>query len=77
MRKGWAIKKSVYQGSDGVQVDSSQEVKLFDYEREAVIAAANSGGEVVPIIRPNESSKSKNQSWMRRDQNDRRQKRKA
>ena len=65
MRKGWAVKKPVYQGSDGVQVDSTQEVKLFDHEREAKLVATNCGGEVIQIIRANESSKLSNQSWMR------------
>lgn len=68
MLKGFAIKKTVYQGSDGVQVDTLQEVKTFDNKQEAMIAAENSGGQVVNVHRrgkrPIKPSK-RNQQWMK------------
>ena len=68
MLKGFAIKKTVYQGSDGVQVDTLQEVKTFDNEQEAKIAAENSGGQVVNVHRRGErpiKPSKRNQQWMK------------
>lgn len=71
MIRGFAIKKTIYQGADGVQVDSLQEVKTFDNKKEAEIAAANCNGRVVNVVRsPKRPRKPKpsrgNQSWMQK-----------
>ena len=68
MLKGFAIKKTIYQGSDGVQVNTIQEVKTFDNEQEARIAAENSGGQVVNVHRRDKRTvkpSKRNQQWMK------------
>lgn len=65
----YAIKRSVYQGSDGVQVDEVYQVKGFIELKEAERIAENCGGRVVRIIkgkRPIRKPVKHNQQWMRR-----------
>lgn len=65
----YAVKRSVYQGSDGVQVDQISQVKEFTEFEEAERIAANCGGRVVRIIkgrRPKKTLGKHNQQWMRR-----------
>ena len=64
----YAVKRSVYQGSDGVQVDSVSQVKTFDDYKEAEKVAENCGGRVVKIVkgqRPRGKPIKNNQKWMR------------
>lgn len=66
----YAVKRDVYQGSDGVQVDSIGQVKGFTEYKEAERSAENCGGRVVRIIpRPKKIRKpvKPNQQWMRGD----------
>ncbi|MGX7195463.1 hypothetical protein [Enterococcus olivae] len=67
MLRGFAIKKNVYQGSDGVQVDAVRDVKTFDTKQEAEAAAANCGGHVINVHKrepkPRKPSR-RNQAWM-------------
>jgi hypothetical protein len=65
---GFAIKKNVYQGSDGVLTDSLSDLQVFDTKQEAIAASANNGGQVINVHRqeprPRKPSR-RNQSWMR------------
>lgn len=63
----YAIKRNVYQGSDGMQVDSLSEVKSFVEYKDAEKVAENCGGRVVRVIRGRKpSGKSRNnQRWMK------------
>lgn len=66
----YAVKRNVYQGSDGVQVDTLSAVKGFVEFQEAEKIAANCGGRVIRIIhRPKKIKKpvKPNQQWMRGD----------
>lgn len=70
----FAIKREVYQGSDGVQVDAMSQVKTFDSYYEAKRVADNCSGRVVEVIKfekkptvvRNRKPVKPNQSWMRR-----------
>ncbi|WP_270608657.1 hypothetical protein [Enterococcus thailandicus] len=59
---GYVVKKSVYQGSDGVQVDSSKEASLFTSYQEAKLVADNTGGRPIKVLR---KSRLYNQEWMK------------
>ena len=64
----YAVKRDIYQGSDGVQVDSLSSVKGFVELSEAERIAANCGGRVIRIIpKPKRVIKpvKNNQKWMR------------
>ena len=64
----YAVKRDVYQGSDGVQVDTLSAVKGFVEFQEAEKIADNCGGRVIRIIqRPKKIRKpaKPNQQWMR------------
>lgn len=60
---GYVVKKSVYQGSDGVQVDSSKEASLFTSYQEAKLVADNTGGRPIKVLR---KSGMHNQEWMKK-----------
>lgn len=67
MIKGYAIKKTVYEGADGVLVDSLKDVRLFDEKLHAV-SKSTGNGEVIEVLRPNKNRCKKarrNQSWMK------------
>lgn len=65
---GFAIKKTVYQGSDGMFTDTLNDVQVFDTKQKAIAAAAINGGQVINVHRqeprPRKPSR-RNQSWMR------------
>lgn len=64
----YAVKRDIYQGSDGVQVDSLSSVKGFVELSDAERIAENYGGRVIHIIpKPKRVIKpvKPNQEWMR------------
>lgn len=65
----YAVRRNIYQGSDGVQVDCLSEVKGFTELKEAEKVAANCNGRVVRVIkgkRPPGNHVKENQRWMRK-----------
>ena len=68
MIKGYAIKKTVYEGADGVLVDSLKDAKLFNSKKD-VLKRIKDGDEISTVIRPGKKicKKSRlNQQWMRK-----------
>lgn len=67
MIKGYAIKKTVYEGADGVLVDSLKDVRLFNEEGQAV-SHSSENSEVIEVFRPGKRPLKKsrrNQAWMK------------
>ena len=68
MIKGYAIKKTVYVGADGVPVDSLKDAKLFNNKKD-VLKRIKDGDEISTVIRPGKKTCKKsrlNQQWMRK-----------
>lgn len=68
MIKGYAIKKTVYEGADGVLVDSLKDTKLFNSKKD-VLKRIKDGEEISTVIRPGKKPCKKsrlNQQWMRK-----------
>ena len=51
MIKGYAIKKTVYVGADGVPADSLKDAKLFNNKKD-VLKRIKDGDEISTVIRP-------------------------
>lgn len=67
MIKGYEIKKTVYEGADGVLVDSLKDVRLFDSKGLAV-ANSNENSKVIEVFRPGRrpiKKSRRNQAWMK------------
>ena len=62
----YAVRRNVYQGSDGVQVDCLSEVKGFVEYKEAERIAENCNGRVVKGKKPVGRKVKENQRWMRK-----------
>ena len=68
MIKGYAIKKTVYVGADGVPVDSLKDAKLFNSKKD-VLKQIKDGDEISTVIRLGKKPCKKsrlNQQWMRK-----------
>ena len=64
----YAVRRNVYQGSDGVQVDCLSEVKGFVEYKEAERIAENCNGRVVRVVKgkkPVGRKVKEKQRWMR------------
>ena len=68
MIKGYAIKKTVYEGADGVLVDSLKDANLFNNKKD-VLKRIKDGDEISTVIRLGKKPCKKsrlNQQWMRK-----------
>lgn len=61
----YVVKKTVYQGADGVLVDKLSDVAVPFNKRHEAERVARSGGEVKRVLRPGNNVRG-NQQWMKK-----------
>lgn len=61
----YVIKKTVYQGADGVLVDKLSDVVVPFNKRHEAIETAHGNGEVKKVLRPGNNVRG-NQQWMKK-----------